>query len=274
MWGSAIAGGTMLAGGLVSAGSALFGGKKNSQTAEQKMAGQLAMNQMGFMNDAINQYRNLYQQYYWPIEQTLAGNYQEDITASRPYEVNMRDYQLERGDQLIDLANETNPMLDEGRKSLIRRLSEGEDVLAGRYREQASADVASSFANQRQQSTRNMQMMGVNPNSAAWANQANSMNQSEALAQAAGRTSASRQAETDSLQRQMQAQQYAVNPQMLFDPGTITPGMSIGQLTGGSTQNAALGSQGQQKQDPWATAGAAIGGIGTGLAGMASAFGW
>lgn len=274
MLSTAIAGGTMLAGGLLSAGSSLFGGKKKKQTAEQKMAGQLAMNQMGFMNDAINQYRNLYQQYYWPIEQTLAGNYKEDITAARPYETNMRDYQLDRGNQLIDLAEETNPMLDEGRKSLIRRLSEGEDVLANRYRAQSSADVTSSFANQRQQNFRNMQMMGINPNSGAWANQATSMGQNEALAQAAGRTSATRQAETDSLQRQMQAQQYAVNPQMLFDPGTITPGMSIGQLTGGSTANATLGSQGQQKQDPWASAGAAIGGIGAGLAGISSAFGW
>lgn len=273
MWGEVISGVGSIAGGLLSGAGGLFGGG-DEPSPEEILAGQLGMAQMGLQLEAVNKYGQLYNDYYWPIEEFLAGNYLTDIKTARPYEERMRDYQLGRGDQLIDLANETNPMLDESRKSLIRRLTEGEDVLANRYRSQASADITQSFANQKAQQSRNLASMGVNPNSGAWANYGTTMSQNEALAQASGRTNATRQAEDVSLQRQMQAQNYYTNPTMQYNAGTIQPGMSIGELTGSSTQNAALGAQGQNsKGDFWGSMGSAIGGITSGLSGIANAFG-
>lgn len=273
MWGSVISGVGSIAGGLLSGAGGLFGGG-DEPSPEEKLAGQLGMAQMGFQLEALNKYGSLYNDYYWPIEEFIAGNYLTDIQAARPFEERMRDYQLGRGDQLIGLANETNPILDESRKSLIRRLTEGEDVLADRYRTQASADITQSFANQKAQQSRNLASMGVNPNSGAWANYSTSMGQSEALAQAAGRTSASRLAEDTSLQRMAQAQNYYTNPTMQYNAGTIQPGMSISELTGSATQNSALGAQGQQQQgDFWGSMGSAVGGITSGLAGIANAFG-
>lgn len=273
MWGEVISGVGSIAGGLLSGAGGLFGGG-DEPSPEEILAGQLGMAQMGLQLEAVNRYGQLYNDYYWPIEEFLAGNYLTDIKTARPYEERMRDYQLGRGDQLIDLANETNPMLDESRKSLIRRLTEGEDVLANRYRSQASADITQSFANQKAQQSRNLASMGVNPNSGAWANYGTTMSQNEALAQASGRTNATRQAEDVSLQRQMQAQNYYTNPTMQYNAGTIQPGMSIGELTGSSTQNAALGAQGQNsKGDFWGSMGSAITGITDGLSGIAKAFG-
>lgn len=275
MFGSIMSGVGSIAGGLLSGAGGLFGGSKG-QSGVQKLAKSLAYNQLGLMNDAVLKYKGLYNQYYWPIEEFIAGNYLNDIKAARPYQVNMRDYQLNRGDELIDLAEDTNSILDEDRKSLIRRLTEGEDVLANRYRSQTSADIADAFNNQRNQDFRNMASMGINPNSGAWANYGTTMGQNEALAQAAGRTNATWQAEDTSLQRQADAQNYYTNPSMLYDPGTITPGMSIGALTSGASQNAiaGLGNQSGSGGDFWKSMGSAITGITGGIGKIGGAFGW
>lgn len=274
MFGSIMSGVGSIAGGLLSGAGGLFGGG-GGESGVEKRAKQLAYDQYGLMIDAVNQYRNLYSQYYWPIEEFIAGNYKDDIEAARPYQVNMRDYQLNRGNELIGLAEDTNPILDDSRKSLIRRLTEGEDVLANRYRSQTSADIASAFTSQRAQDYRNMASMGVNPNSGAWANYGTTMGQNEALAQAAGRTSATWQAEDTSLQRQAAAQNYYTNPSMLYDAGTITPGMSIGSLTGSASQNAALGLSGQKNSGNfWNSMGGAIEGIAGGIGSIGGALGW
>lgn len=274
MFGTIMSGVGSIAGGLLSGAGGLFGGSKG-QSGVQKLAKSLAYNQLGLMNDAVLKYKGLYNEYYWPIEEFIAGNYLNDIKAARPYQVNMRDYQLNRGDELIDLAEDTNPILDEDRKSLIRRLTEGEDVLANRYRSQASADIANAFNNQRSQDYRNMASMGINPNSGAWANYGTTMGQNEALAQAAGRTNATWQAEDTSLQRQANAQNYYTNPSMLYDAGTITPGMSIGSLTSGASQNAAVGLGGQKNSgNLWSSLGSAIGGITQGIGNIGGALGW
>ena len=275
MFGTIMSGVGSIAGGLLSGAGGLFGGK-GGQSGVQKRAKQLAYDQYGLMLDAVNKYHSLYNQYYWPIEEFMAGNYYDDIKAARPYQISMRDYQLNRGDELIDLAEDTNPILDEDRKSLIRRLTEGEDVLANRYRSQTSADITSAFNNQRNQDFRNMASMGINPNSGAWANYGTTMGQNEALAQAAGRTNATWQAEDTSLQRQAEAQNYYTNPSMLYDSGTITPGMSIGALTSGASQNAiaGLGSQSGNGGDFWKSMGSAITGITGGIGKIGGAFGW
>lgn len=274
MFGSIMSGVGSIAGGLLSGAGGLFGGK-GGQSGVQKQAKDLAFQQLLLQKDAVNTYNRLYNKYYWPIEEFIAGNYYDDIREARPYQMKMRDYQLNRGDELIDLAEDTNPILDEDRKSLIRRLTEGEDVLANRYRSQTSADITSAFNNQRNQDFRNMSSMGINPNSGAWANYGTTMGQNEALAQAAGRTSATWQAEDTSLQRQATAQNYYTNPSMLYDAGTITPGMSIGSLTGSASQNAALGLSGQKNSGNfWNSMGSAIEGIAGGIGSIGGALGW
>lgn len=274
MFGTVMSGVGSIAGGLLSGAGGLFGGG-GGQSGVEGLAKSVAYNQLGLLNDAILKYKGLYNEYYWPIEEFIAGNYKDDIEAARPYQISMRDYQLNRGNELIDLAEDTNPILDEDRKSLIRRLTEGEDVLANRYRSQTSADITSAFNNQRNQDFRNMSSMGINPNSGAWANYSTTMGQNEALAQAAGRTSATWQAEDTSLQRQMTAQNYYTNPSMLYNPGTITPGMSIGDLTNSASQNAAVGLSGQKNNSNfWSSMGSAIGGITQGIGNIGGALGW
>lgn len=274
MFGTIMSGVGSIAGGLLSGAGGLFGGK-GGQSGVQKQAKDLAFQQLLLQKDAVNTYNRLYNKYYWPIEEFIAGNYYDDIREARPYQMKMRDYQLNRGDELIDLAEDTNPILDEDRKSLIRRLTEGEDVLANRYRSQTSADITSAFNNQRNQDFRNMASMGINPNSGAWANYGTTMGQNEALAQAAGRTNATWQAEDTSLQRQADAQNYYTNPSMLYDAGTITPGMSIGSLTSGASQNAALGLSGQKNSGNfWNSMGSAIEGIAGGIGSIGGALGW
>lgn len=274
MFGTIMSGVGSIAGGLLSGAGGLFGGK-GGQSGVQKQAKDLAFQQLLLQKDAVNTYNRLYNKYYWPIEEFIAGNYYDDIREARPYQMKMRDYQLNRGDELIDLAEDTNPILDEDRKSLIRRLTEGEDVLANRYRSQTSADITSAFNNQRNQDFRNMASIGINPNSGAWANYGTTMGQNEALAQAAGRTNATWQAEDTSLQRQADAQNYYTNPSMLYDAGTITPGMSIGSLTGSASQNAALGLSGQKNSGNfWNSMGGAIEGIAGGIGSIGGALGW
>jgi hypothetical protein len=275
MFGTIMSGVGSIAGGLLSGAGGLFGGK-GGQSGVQKQAKDLAFQQLLLQKDAVNTYNRLYNKYYWPIEEFIAGNYYDDIREARPYQMKMRDYQLNRGDELIDLAEDTNPILDEDRKSLIRRLTEGEDVLANRYRSQASADITSAFNNQRNQDFRNMASMGINPNSGAWANYGTTMGQNEALAQAAGRTNATWQAEDTSLQRQADAQNYYTNPSMLYDAGTITPGMSIGSLTSGASQNMSLGLSGQNRGNGnlWSSLGSAVGGITQGIGNIGGALGW
>lgn len=224
-------GGSLFGGG---GGGGLFGGGGSEMSPAERAAVEMQMSQAKFGKDIYDKYRNLYKDYYWPIEEFQAGNYLTDIKEARPYEERMRDYQLGRGDELIQLAQDTNSTLDENKKSLIRRLTEGEDVLADRYRSQATADVAAAYGQQRDSLNQQMALYGVNPNSGAWANKSTSMAQDQALNMAGARTQATRQAEDTSLQRQAQALNYYTNPSMLYDYGTITPGLSVSQALGGS----------------------------------------
>ena len=254
-------------GGIGSLAGGLLGGSGGT-TPQQDAAGRVQLSQLGLANSAYNEYSKLYGQYYWPIEEYIADNYYSDIQTSRPYQERMRDYQLTRGDELVNLANETNPVLDDTKKTLIQRLSEGEDVLADRYRSQASADVTSAYGNQYNQKMRQLQRSGVNPNSGAFANFSNSYGQGQALAESAARTSATRQAEDTSLKRQAQALNYYTNPSMLYNAGNITPSASIGSLIGGASSSSGGSSSGGS-----GSGGSGIGGITSGLGGIVKGVG-
>ena len=256
--------GSLVGAGLSLAGN-LFGGggDKGGSTGTQYVS--------PFMEPAMNKYKDLYENYYWPIEENLAKWYQEDIGAARPYDVRMRDYQLGRGDELVNFAQETNPILDNTKKDLIRRLTEGEDVLANRMRTQAGVDVDTSFNKQRQQDLRSLGMYGINPNSGAFRSSLNNMGSQQATAQAAARTMASRQAEDTSLQRQNQALGLYTNPSRQFDAGTLKPGISVeGLLNAGTNQAQTALKQGSYAdagdKDRWS-------GISSGVTGIFDAFG-
>ena len=181
--------GSSILGGLGSIGGGLFGGGgSESDLADQ--ASDVAAQQLAFLSNIYSKYNDLYNNYYWPIETKQAANYLDNLNTATPYMQTMRNYQLNRGNELIDLAQDTNPVLDENRKSLIQRLTEGEDVLANRYRSDASNDVAASFAQQRNSLNNQMAQYGVNPNSGQWASQMAKLGRSEALGQAAARTNA------------------------------------------------------------------------------------
>lgn len=267
--GSMFSAGSSILGGLGSIGGGLFGGDGGeSDLADSAMAAQ--QKQLDFMNQAYDKYTSLYNQYYWPIESQLASNYLDNLTVATPYMQTMRNYQLGRGNELIDLAKETNPVLDQTRKSLIQRLTEGEDVLANRYRTDASNDVAASFAQQRGNLTNQMAQYGINPNSGSWASQATKLGRSEALAQAAARTNASRTAEDTSLSRQNQALSLYTTPTMQYSLGNApTPGLSVGSMMGGGAGSYKT----SNGSDMWGSVGSGLGMIGSGLDWLSSSFG-
>ena len=262
--------GSSILGGLGSIGGGLFGGGgEESDLAEQ--ASGVSAQQLAFLSNIYSKYTDLYNNYYWPIETKQAANYLDNLDTATPYMQTMRNYQLNRGNELIDLAQDTNPVLDENRKSLIQRLTEGEDVLANRYRSDASNDVAASFAQQRSSLNNQMAQYGVNPNSGQWASQTAKLGRSEALGQAAARTNASRAAEDTSLSRQNQALSLYTTPAMQYSLGNSpTPGLSLGSLMG---SNASSGFKSSTGSDMWGSMGSGLGLIGSGLDAFSSLFG-
>lgn len=262
--------GSSILGGLGSLGGGLFGGGGSESDLADQASG-VSAQQLAFLSNIYSKYNDLYNNYYWPIETKQAANYLDNLNTATPYMQTMRNYQLNRGNELIDLAQDTNPVLDQNRKSLIQRLTEGEDVLANRYRSDASNDVASSFAQQRNSLNNQMAQYGVNPNSGQWASQTAKLGRSEALGQAAARTNASRTAEDTSLNRMAQANNYYTTPSMQYSLGNSpTPGMSLGSLMGG---NASSGFKSSTGSDMWSSMGSGLGLIGSGLDAFSSLFG-
>lgn len=262
--------GSSILGGLGSIGGGLFGGGGSESDLAEQASG-VSAQQLAFLSNIYSKYTDLYNNYYWPIETKQAANYLDNLDTATPYMQTMRNYQLNRGNKLIDLAQDTNPVLDENRKSLIQRLTEGEDVLANRYRSDASNDVAASFAQQRNSLNNQMAQYGVNPSSGQWASQTAKLGRSEALGQAAARTNASRTAEDTSLSRMAQANNYYTTPTMQYSLGNSpTPGLSLGNLMGG---NASSGFKSSTGSDMWGSMGSGLGLIGSGLDVFSSLFG-
>ena len=216
---SAISGGL----GIISGISSLFGGGKSSSSYSGSQD-VLAAIQAQATQDIMNRYHEK----YWPLEDLYIDYTMKDVQTLRPAYEGQVDYYAKRLDEQLGLAKEVNPLLDDNQKSLIRKLVEGEDVLADRLRSTATADVGAAYASQREQDARAMGLAGINPNSGQMQNYLNRMGQSEALAEASARTQASRDAEDLALTRQATALNYYQSAQ-LPNYNTASSGTSLGQ---------------------------------------------
>lgn len=227
----------------------------------------------GYQNQQLaNQYANLafataekqdeyaqamwdrYQQKYWPLEDLNIQYTMEDLQTLRPAYQQQVQYQAQRLQEQLAQAKELNPILDETEKSLIRKLVEGEDVLADRYMQQATADVGAAYGSQREQDVRAMGLAGINPNSGQMMNYMSNMGRSQALSEATARTQAARQAEDTAISRQSQALNYmkgAQLPTYQITPSVTTSGISstLGGLS--SSYTGLAGMYNQNAQDSW-----------------------
>ena len=209
----------------------------------------------GYQNQQLsNQYANLafasaqkqdeyaqamwdrYKEKYWPLEDLNIQYTMEDMQTLRPAYANQVNYQAQRLNEQLAQAQYLNPILDDTEKSLIRKLVEGEDVLADRYMSQATADVGAAYGSQREQDMRAMGLAGINPNSGQMMNYMSNMGRSQALSEATARTQAARQAEDTAISRQSQALNYAKGatlPTYQVTPSVSTSGISstLGSLS-------------------------------------------
>jgi hypothetical protein len=118
----------------------------------------------------------------------------------------------------------------------------------------ANADVSSSFANQRDQSARNLASMGVDPSSGAWANQDSKMRMAQAAAGAGAQNAARLNVENMGFARKQDA--ISIGKGM---PGTASASAAqAGATYGQSAQNQAA----QNKVDSANIGSAVQGGIG------------
>ena len=237
--------------GALVAGTAydIYQGYKDSSAASEAndSASALYDKQAEWLGLQIDRYKNI----YWPYEDLQYQYAIEDMLSARDENIAMRDYWEQRTLEQIDQAKTLNPILDENEKSLIRKLVEGEDVLADRYRSQATADVQSAFGSQREQDMRAMGLAGINPNSGQMQNYMNRMGAAQALSEAGARTSATRLAEDTALQRQATAMDYS--------KGAMSPTYNLSQISGAGLNYSSLGGSygsmastlGKSAQDSW-----------------------
>lgn len=228
---------------LLSAGYDIYSGIQASNRAEQlqNRALDLANRQYAMSQAEADKLAKL----YYPIEQTQAQYSLEDLKALRPLQLAQQAYGLERGQQDIAMARQLDPYIDKAQESVVKRLSEGEDVLASRMREQATTDVQAAFDRSRAQNVRQMASYGVNPMSGAFQDYSTKQAQAQALALAGARTQASRLAEDTSLSRQSQAMGLRAGiplPQVQSTP-TSTPGQVASSLASAAGTVAGLAGQ-------------------------------
>ena len=237
-WGDAISGAFDSIGGwdtvskvASTAGAAydIYSGFKNQNLADQYA--NLAFASVAKQDEFAQAMWDRYKEKYWPLEDLQVDYTMADIQTLRPAYENQVEYQAQRMEEQLAQAKVLNPILDDTEKSLIRKLVEGEDVLADRLRSQATADVGASYASQREQDVRSMGLAGINPNSGQMQNYMNRMGQSQALAEATARTQASRQAEDIAISRQSQALNYMKGATL--PTYQITPSVSTSSLASG-----------------------------------------
>lgn len=237
--------------GALVAGTAydIYNGYKDSKSASaaNDAASALYDKQAEWLGLQINRYKDI----YWPYEDLQYQYAIEDMLSTRDENIAMRDYWEQRTLEQIDQAKTLNPILDENEKSLIRKLVEGEDVLADRFRSQATADVQAAFGSQREQDMRAMGLAGINPNSGQMQNYINKMGAAQALSEAGARTNATRLAEDTALQRQAAAMDYSKS--------AMSPTHSLSQISGAGLSYAGLGgaystmanTMGENAQNSW-----------------------
>lgn len=194
---------------------------------------------------------------YWPLEDLNIQYGMEDLQTLRPLGQAQAQYAVDRGLADINQMRELDPTFYETEKSVIRKLTEGEDVLRDRLMNQATADVAAGYAQQRDQDRRTMGMAGINANSGAFSNYMNRMGTNQALAESMARTQASRQAEDLALSRQSQALNYRKGAALQTYQATPSVNSSsiLSGLGGAGTSAAGLaGMYDQNAQDSWSGA--------------------
>lgn len=237
-WGDAISGAFDSIGGwdtvskvASTAGAAydIYSGFKNQNLADQYA--NLAFASVAKQDEFAQAMWDRYKEKYWPLEDLQVDYTMADIQTLRPAYENQVEYQAQRLDEQLAQAKVLNPILDDTEKSLIRKLVEGEDVLADRLRSQATADVGAAYASQREQDLRSMGLAGINPNSGQMQNYMNRIGQSQALAEATARTQATRQAEDIAISRQSQALNYMKGATL--PTYQITPSVSTSSLASG-----------------------------------------
>ncbi len=182
----------------------------------------------------------------WPIEDLQSQYAYEDLRLLRGLQAAQRDYGVNKGLQDIELAKTLDPMINQAKTSLVTKLAEGEDVLADRWRAQTSADINQAFAQQRTDDMRRFNSYGINPNSGAISNYMTQMGTAEALAQAGRRTDATWGAETEAMNRQGQAINYASGiplSQQQAPASTTSPTAIMGAFGGNSANYTQLAGQ-------------------------------
>lgn len=230
----------------------IYSGYQNQKMADKyaNLAFGSVKKQDAFAQEMWDRYKNL----YWPLENLNIQYTMEDLQTLRPAYQQQVQYQAQRLQEQLAQAKELNPILDDTEKNLIRKLVEGEDVLADRMMSQATADVGAAYGSQREQDMRAMGLAGINPNSGQMMNYMSNMGRSQALSEATARTQASRQAEDIAISRQSQALNYmkgAQLPTYQVTPSVSTSGISssLGEL--GSSYTGIADMYNQNAQDSW-----------------------
>ena len=230
----------------------IYSGYQNQKMADKyaNLAFGSMEKQDAFAQEMWDRYKNL----YWPLENLNIQYTMEDLQTLRPAYQQQVQYQAQRLQEQLEQAKELNPILDDTEKSLIRKLVEGEDVLADRLMSQATADVGAAYGSQREQDMRAMGLAGINPNSGQMMNYMSNMGRSQALSEATARTQASRQAEDIAISRQSQALNYmkgAQLPTYQVTPSVSTSGISSSLGGLGSSYTGIANMYNQNAQDSW-----------------------
>lgn len=230
----------------------IYSGYQNQKMADKyaNLAFGSMEKQDAFAQEMWDRYKNL----YWPLENLNIQYTMEDLQTLRPAYQQQVQYQAQRLQEQLAQAKELNPILDDTEKSLIRKLVEGEDVLADRLMSQATADVGAAYGSQREQDMRAMGLAGINPNSGQMMNYMSNMGRSQALSEATARTQASRQAEDIAISRQSQALNYmkgAQLPTYQVTPSVSTSGISSSLGGLGSSYTGIANMYNQNAQDSW-----------------------
>lgn len=230
----------------------IYSGYQNQKMADKyaNLAFGSMEKQDAFAQEMWDRYKNL----YWPLENLNIQYTMEDLQTLRPAYQQQVQYQAQRLQEQLAQAKELNPILDDTEKNLIRKLVEGEDVLADRMMSQATADVGAAYGSQREQDMRAMGLAGINPNSGQMMNYMANMGRSQALSEATARTQASRQAEDIAISRQSQALNYmkgAQLPTYQVTPSVSTSGISSSLGGLGSSYTGIANMYNQNAQDSW-----------------------
>lgn len=218
------------------AGYDIYQGYQNQQLANKyaDIAFSTAEKQDEYAQAMFDRMKNL----YWPYEDL---NYQyatEDLQTLRPLGQAQAQYAVERGLSDIAQQRELDSVYYDTEKSLIRKLTEGEDVLADRLMQTATANVANAYAQQRESDARKLSASGINPNSGQYANYMNRMGSQQAMAEATARTQASRQAEDLAISRQSQALNYRQGAQL--PTYQTTPSVNASNITSGLSSSGSM----------------------------------